>query len=97
MRVPEPAIGDVAVGTLVRSLPVVVDTRAPSLVPVSWSAMRFRVDGPATVTLAAGTRRFVKKVKAAGPVYFWMRVRPRAYSVSAEDAAGNTSTLRRRR
>ncbi|TML85307.1 MAG: hypothetical protein E6G08_14440 [Actinobacteria bacterium] len=85
------------VGALVRSLPLVVDTRAPSLVPVSWRALRFRLDGPATVTLRAAARRFVKKVKAAGPVYFWMRVRPKAYSVSAEDAAGNTSTLRRRR
>ena len=85
------------VGGLVRTLPLAVDTRAPSLVPVSWAAMRFRVDGPATVTLTAGTRRFVKKAKAAGPVYFWMRVRPKTYSVSAEDAAGNTSTLRRRR
>ena len=80
-----------------RAFAFVVDTRAPSLVPVSWRALRFRLDGPATVTLRAAARRFVKKVKAAGPVYFWMRVRPKAYSVSAEDAAGNTSTLRRRR
>jgi hypothetical protein len=84
------------VGALVRSLPLALDTRAPSLVPVSWTAMRFRVDGPATVTLTAGARRFVKKVKAPGPLYFWMRVRPKAYSVSAQDAAGNRSTLRRR-
>jgi hypothetical protein len=84
------------VGSLVRSLPVAVDTRAPALTPVSWAAMRFRVDEPATVTLAAGAKRYVKKVKAAGPVYFWTRVRPKVYSVAALDAAGNRSSLRRR-
>jgi hypothetical protein len=84
-------------GSLVRSVPIVVDTRAPALMPVSWSAMRFRVDEASTVTLAAGAKRWVKKLKAAGVVYFWMRVRPKAYAVAAQDAAGNTSTLRRPR
>ncbi|MFN2627408.1 MAG: FlgD immunoglobulin-like domain containing protein [Gaiellaceae bacterium] len=84
------------VGTLVRSLALVLDTRPPVLRPLSWSGLRFRVAEAATVTLAAAGRRYRKTLKAAGPLYFWLKRRPRTFTVVARDAAGNATTLRRR-
>jgi hypothetical protein len=85
------------VGTVVRSLPLVVDTRKPVLRVVSWTHLRFRVSKPATLTLAGGGRRWTKSAVSAGIVAFSLRSPPRAYTVVARDAAGNASlTLRRR-
>ena len=77
-----------------RSLPVVVDTRPPALRPISWTRLRFRVSEPATLTVKAGPRRWTKKAKAAGVVSFSVGSPPRAYTVRAQDAAGNSTTLR---
>ncbi len=84
-------------GSVARNLPLAVDTRPPRLRALSWTHLRFTVDEPATVTLTAAGRRYVKKLKTAGRVYFWLRIAPRRYSVVARDPAGNATTLRRRR
>ena len=83
------------VDSLTRSLPLVVDRRPPVLRPISWTHLRFGVGEPATVTLTAGSRRYVKKAKAAGRIYFWLRALPRHYVVVAQDVAGNVTRLRR--
>ena len=85
------------VGGTVRSLPLVVDTRRPTLRPISWTHLRFRVSEPAAVTVAGGGRSWTKQAKAAGIVAFSLRSPPRAYSVVARDVAGNASLRLRRR
>jgi hypothetical protein len=83
------------VGSVTRTLPLAVDRRPPVLRPLSWTHLRFSVGEPAAVTLAVGPRRYVKQVKAAGRVYFWLRSLPRHYVVTAQDAAGNVTRLTR--
>jgi uncharacterized protein with LGFP repeats len=83
-------------GSIVRTAPLVLDTRAPRLRAVSLPGMRFTVDEPVTATLVVGRAKYVKKLKAPGPFYFWLKVRPWTYAVVVTDAAGNSTTLRRR-
>lgn len=80
-------------GSSTQTLPLVVDRRAPVLRPISWARLRFAVDEPATVSLVVGSTTYSKKVGTAGKVYFWLKERPRRYSVIARDAAGNVTRL----
>jgi hypothetical protein len=83
------------VGAVTRTLPLTIDRVAPVLRPISWRQLRFAVDGPATVTLTANGRSYVKRLKAAGRVYFWLKSPPTRYVVTAQDAAGNIAKLTR--
>jgi hypothetical protein len=83
------------VGAVTRTLPLTIDRVAPVLRPISWRHLRFAVDGPATVTLTANGRSYVKRPKAAGHMYFWLKTPPVHYVVTAQDAAGNIAKLTR--
>jgi flagellar hook assembly protein FlgD len=83
------------VGAVTRTLPLTIDRLPPVLRPISWRHLRFQVDGPATVTLSANGQSYVKRVKAAGRFYFWLRTPPMRYVVTAQDAAGNVAKLTR--
>jgi hypothetical protein len=76
------------VGTLVRSLPLAIDSTPPELTVASARGLRFRLSEPATVTLVVGNRRFTSH-RRAGPLHFWLKQRPYAYHVVVTDAAGN--------
>jgi hypothetical protein len=78
-------------GAIVRTLPLVVDTRRPVLKAVSWRRLRFHVSEAGSVTLRAGASRWTKEMRSAGTVAFALRRLPRAYTVVARDAAGNVS------
>jgi hypothetical protein len=78
-------------GPVVRTLPLVVDTRRPVLRAVSWRALRFHVSEAGSVTLRSGASRWTRKARVAGTVSFALRRRPRTYTVVARDAAGNVS------
>jgi hypothetical protein len=75
---------------------VTVDTKAPKLRPISWTRLRFSVGEVGTLTLVGGGHTYVKKVRKPGLVSFWVRTKPKAYTVTARDLAGNASTLQRR-
>jgi hypothetical protein len=49
------------------------------------------------LTLAVGAKRYTRTLKQPGTVGFWLRPRPAAYTLTAVDAAGNSSMVRYRR
>jgi hypothetical protein len=83
------------VGGARRTLPLTIDRRAPVLRPISWTHLRFSVNEPVTVTLTAAGNSYVKRLKTAGRVYFWLKRLPRRYVLTAQDTAGNVAKLRR--
>ncbi len=83
------------VGAITRTIPLTIDRKPPVVRPISWRHLRFEVDGPATVTLTASGRSYVKRLKAAGRLYFWLKTPPTRYVVTAQDAAGNVAKLTR--
>jgi hypothetical protein len=76
-------------GTLVETAPVVVDSTPPTLSVVSAKLMRFRISEAATVELVVGDHVYRSR-RAAGPVSFWLKRLPYAYTVVVTDAAGNS-------
>ena len=88
---------DEPTGPVTHALPFVADSTAPTLTLVSAKALEFRVTEPGTVTLTVrGTpwRRYVKTVKEAGLVTFWISSpQPTRFTAVATDAVGNTSTV----
>ena len=88
---------DEPAGPVTHALPFVADSTAPTLTLVSASALEFRVTEPGTVTLTVrGTpwRRYVKTVKQAGVVTFWVSSpQPTRFTAVATDLVGNTSTV----
>jgi hypothetical protein len=83
--------------TFTRSATVTVDSTPPAITPVSYPNLSFRISEPATLTLAVGSKRYTRTLRQAGPVSFWLRPRPAAYTLTAVDAAGNSSSVRYRR
>ncbi len=84
-------------GPVTHALPFVADSTPPTLTLVSAHSLEFRVTEPGTVTLTArGTpwRRYVKTVKQAGLVSFWISSpQPERFTAVAIDAVGNTSIV----
>jgi hypothetical protein len=85
------------VGTFTRSAPLTVDTTPPRITVLSYRNLRFRVSEAATLTLTVGARRFVRSVSKPATTEFWLKTKPKRYSLVATDAAGNSSTVRYRR
>ena len=87
---------DEPTGPVMHALPFVADSTAPTLTLVSPGSLEFRVTEPGTVTLVVrGTpwRRYVKTVKQAGLVSFWISSpQPARFTATATDEVGNTST-----
>ncbi len=88
---------DEPAGPVTHALPFVADSTAPTLTLVSARALEFRVTEPGTVTLTVrGTpwRRYVKTVRQAGLVSFWISSpQPARFTATATDVVGNTSTV----
>src|SRR5262249_31058965 len=83
-------------GTTSHSTLFRVDTVAPVLRVISFRQRVFRLSERATVRLRTGGRVYSRTFKA-GLFRFALPTPPRAYAISAEDAAGNISrTLRSR-
>jgi flagellar hook assembly protein FlgD len=83
-------------GTTAHSALFRVDTVAPALRVLSFRRRVFWLSERATVRLKVGRRVYMRSFKA-GALRFPLPSSPRAYTVSAEDAAGNLSrTLRSR-
>lgn len=84
-------------GSVTHTLPFVADSTAPTLTLVSAHALEFRVSEPGTVTLVvrgSPWRRYVRKVKKAGLVSFWISSpQPGRFTAVARDALGNTSAV----
>ena len=74
-----------------------VDSTAPAITPLSYANLTFRISEPATLTLAVGAKRYTRTLRQPGTVSFWLRPRPAAYTLTAVDAAGNSSMVRYRR
>jgi hypothetical protein len=85
------------VGTFTRTASMTLDTTAPRITVLSYRNLRFRVSEPATLTLVVGTRRFTRTLKTPAATQFWLKAKPAAYTLTATDAAGNTSSVRYRR
>ena len=83
--------------TFTRSATVTVDSTAPAITPVSYPNLTFRISEPATLTLASARSATRGRCRKAGTVSFWLRPRPAAYTLTAVDAAGNSSSVRYRR
>ena len=83
--------------TFTRTAPVTVDSTPPTITPVSYKNLSFRISEPATLTLSVGSKQYTRTVRQAGPVVFWLRQRPAAYTLTAVDSAGNSSSVRYRR
>ncbi len=82
------------IATTTRAVPLRVDTVAPRIRVVSFRRLMFRVSEPATVTVIADGRRYVRSVRA-GLVSLHAGRLARRVAISAVDAAGNVSrTLR---
>ncbi|HKI92454.1 MAG TPA: FlgD immunoglobulin-like domain containing protein, partial [Gaiellaceae bacterium] len=58
-----------AVTTIVRTVPVTLDSTPPVVTPVSAKAMRFTVSEPVTAVLGVGTHHYVLHVDKAGPFH----------------------------
>ena len=83
-------------GTTAHSALFRVDTVAPVLRVVSFRRRVFRLSERAVVRLTVGGRVYARPYKA-GLLTFALPNAPRAYTINAEDAAGNVSrTLRSR-
>jgi hypothetical protein len=85
------------VGTFTRTATVTLDTTAPRITVLSYRNLRFRVSEPATLTLVVGARRFTRTLKKPATTQFWLKAKPASYTLTASDAAGNSSTVRYRR
>jgi hypothetical protein len=85
------------VGTFTRTANITLDTTAPRITVLSYRNLRFRVSEPATLTLVVGTRQFTRTLKGPAATQFWLKVKPASYTLTATDAAGNTSSVRYRR
>jgi hypothetical protein len=85
------------VGTFTRTARMTLDTTAPRITVLSYRNLRFRVSEPATLTLVVGTRQFTRTLKKAAATQFWLKAKPASYTLTATDAAGNTSSVRYRR
>jgi hypothetical protein len=85
------------VGTFTRTASVTLDTTAPRITVLSYRNLRFRVSEPATLTLVVGARRFTRTLKKPATTQFWLKTKPASYTLTATDAAGNTSSVRYRR
>ena len=87
---------DEPTGPVTHTAPFVADSTAPALTLVSARALEFRVTEPGTVTLTVRGepwRRYVKTVKEAGLVSFWISSpQPTRFTAVATDAVGNRST-----
>jgi flagellar hook assembly protein FlgD len=83
--------------TFTRSATVTIDSTAPTITPVSYANLTFRISEPAMLTLAVGAKRYTRTLEQPGTVGFWLRPRPAAYTLTAVDAAGNSSMVRYRR
>jgi hypothetical protein len=80
--------------TFTRSLDVTLDRTPPAVTALSYRNLRFRVSEPATLTLVAGTRRFVRVLHKAATTQFWLKTKPAAYRLIAVDLAGNRTVVR---
>ena len=83
--------------TFTRTATVTVDSTPPTITTVSPKNLSFRISEPATLTLTVGSMRYTRTLRQAGPVVFWLRQSPAAYTLTAVDAAGNSSSVRYRR
>ncbi len=87
---------DEPAAAVTHTAPFVADSTAPTLTLVSARALEFRVTEPGTVTLTVRGqpwRRYVKTVKEAGLVSFWISSpQPARFTAVATDAVGNRST-----
>ncbi len=87
---------DEPAGPVTHVLPFAADSTPPTLTLVSAHALEFRVSEPGTVTLVvrgSPWRRYVKTVKQAGLISFWVSSpQPARFTAIAVDAVGNTST-----
>jgi hypothetical protein len=102
-----PALGDGAymvrleitdeLGTLTRSVPLVIDTTPPKVTILSSARLRFAIGEPATLVLTVGTKHYTRVLRKAGPMQFWFKVLPSSYTLRATDVSGNTATIRYRR
>ena len=79
--------------TFTRTAPVVLDSTPPRIFVLSRRSLRFRLSEPATLTLVVGAMRYTRTLTQAGATQFWLRTAPRAYTLLATDAAGNTATV----
>jgi len=82
--------------TFAKTVTVTLDSTPPAITVLSYRTMRFRVSEPAALTLVVGTRRFTRTLKQPNTVSFWLKQKPRAYELTASDAAGNVSVVRYR-
>ena len=82
--------------SFVRSASVTLDSTAPKVTALSYRGMRFRIGEPATLTLVVGAARYSRALKSAATTAFWLKQKPRAYTLIATDAAGNVSVVRYR-
>jgi uncharacterized protein with LGFP repeats len=85
------------VGTFTRTASMTLDTTAPRITVLSYRNLRFRVSEPATLTLVVGTHQFTRTLKKPAATQFWLKTKPASYTLTATDAAGNTSSVRYRR
>jgi hypothetical protein len=59
--------------------------------------LRFSLNEPVTLVLAAGGKRYTRVLRAPKSTQFWFKVMPAAYTLRATDASGNTTAVRYRR
>jgi N-acetylmuramoyl-L-alanine amidase len=85
------------IGSFTRTASVTLDTTAPRITVLSNRGLRFRVSEPATLTLVVGARRFTRTLMKPATTQFWLKAKPTAYTLTATDAAGNSSSVRYRR
>jgi N-acetylmuramoyl-L-alanine amidase/FlgD Ig-like domain len=79
--------------TFTRTATVTVDSTPPAITPISYANLRFRISEPAALTLAVGSKRYTRTLRQAGVVAFWLRPQPAAYTLTAVDPAGNSSSV----
>jgi hypothetical protein len=84
-------------GTFTRTTDVTLDTTPPALRVISYRALRFRVGEAATLRLTVGSKVYTRVLKKPETTQFWLKTRPTQYTLTATDAAGNSSVVRYRR
>jgi hypothetical protein len=82
--------------TFTRRSPLVLDTTKPRVSVLSYRNMRFRIGEASTLVLKVGTRRFKRVLGKPATTQFWLKPKPRRYTLTAKDAAGNVTTVRYR-
>jgi flagellar hook assembly protein FlgD len=80
--------------TFTRTATVTLDSTPPTITPLSYRNLRFRISEPTLLTLIVGAARYSRTLKQPATTQFWLRTRPRVYTLVATDAAGNRSSLR---